>query len=142
MAIAGEQIRQEAVLVENGFNDKQLTRVHELSGAFGGNLLQAADVFRAIRQEALEDFVSQKAAVDPGVGALQGTGNSSVIPTEITDLDRVRRPRWSISAQAGIDHARPLTPVYPPGRWIPDHHQPQGSNNTWLAQLSPPCRTS
>jgi hypothetical protein len=56
---------------ENGFNDKQLTRVHELSGAFGGNLLQAADVFRAIRQEALEDFVAQKAAVDPGVGALR-----------------------------------------------------------------------
>jgi hypothetical protein len=102
MAIAGEQIRQEAVLVEQGFNAKQLKRVHELSPAFGGNLLQAAEAFRAIREDALTDFVAQKGAVDVGVGALGGTQTTSVVPTQVETLDQGLEAALEHLRQAGI----------------------------------------
>jgi hypothetical protein len=102
MAIAGEQIRQEAALVEQGFNDKQLKRVHELSGAFGGNLLQTADAFRAIREEAISDFVTQKGAVDVGVGSLGGTASTSVVPVQIESLDQGEAAALEHLRQAGI----------------------------------------
>lgn len=102
MAIAGEQIRQEAALVEQGFNEKQLQRVHQLSGAFGGNLLMTAEAFRAVREEALSEFVLQKGAVDVGVGALGGTGSTSVIPTQIESLDQGEKAALEHLRQAGI----------------------------------------
>lgn len=102
MAIAGEQIRQEAVLVESGFNDSQLKRVHQLSGAFGGNLLNAAQEFRAIREEAIRDFISAKDVLEPGVGPVGGTGTTSVVPTQIESLDQGEAAALEHLRQAGI----------------------------------------
>jgi hypothetical protein len=102
MAIAGEQIRQEAVLVESGFNDSQLQRVHQLSGAFGGNLLNAAQVFRAIREEGIRDFIAAKDVLEPGVGPLAGTGTTSVLPTQIESLDQGEAAALEHLRQAGI----------------------------------------
>jgi hypothetical protein len=102
MAIAGEQIRQEAVLVESGFNDSQLKRVHQLSGAFGGNLLNAAQEFRAIREEAIRDFINAKDVLEPGVGSLGGTGTTSVVPSVIESLDQGEAAALEHLRQAGI----------------------------------------
>jgi hypothetical protein len=104
MALAGEIIRQESVLRENGFNEAQIERVHELAAFHDGNLLHAAESYRAMRQETIEEFLAAKEAVSPGVGPLPGSGGTSEIPTHPQDLDEALKAALGSLAEQGITH--------------------------------------
>jgi hypothetical protein len=103
MAMAGEIQRQEAVLIKDGLDEKKhLPYVHDIAGAYEGNLLEAANVFQRIRQEAISEYLNGKQVVEPGVAPAPGASQTSEVPTTPQDLDEGLRAALMHAHQAGL----------------------------------------
>lgn len=103
MALAGEIVRQESVLREQGFKEKDLDRIHELAAFHDGNLLQAAESYRAMQQELIADYLASKAAAPSGAGPVPGHVTPSEVPTQITTTEQGLAAALQHLAAAGID---------------------------------------
>jgi hypothetical protein len=103
MAMAGEMMRQEHALAAQGFQPQDIERVHELAASHDGNLLQAAESYKALRQEVLSEYLNQKQSVEPGVAPVAGSGGTSEVPTTPQDLNEALRAALGHVEAAGID---------------------------------------
>jgi hypothetical protein len=137
MAIAGEQIRQEAVLVENGFNDKQLTACTSCQARSAATFCRPRSLPRHPSGGArgLRRRSSRRAGVGPVLVRV-----TSVIPTPIRTstglkaaLEHSARPASTRSTSNSRLSAGAVDPRSPPSL-------PQGSSTTMagatLATLS------
>lgn len=75
------------------YTDKDVERVYELAFAHGGNLMQAAQSYEALRNDFITGYVDQKgtAAAAAPTSAIPGTPASSDEPLDLTDWDTARK---------------------------------------------------
>jgi hypothetical protein len=127
MALAGELVRQESVLREQGLSQKDIDRVHELSPWHDGNLLKAAESYTQMKQSLISEYLDGKQVVEPGVGPLPGTSISEQ-PNEIAISTTPSRRAGA--ARERRHHRPPVTPAI--RRAVSRNRQslPQGSSTS------------
>lgn len=103
MALAGELVRQESVLLQQGATEQDMDRIYALSPNFGGNLLEAAESYRQMRQDLISDYLNGKTAAAPSVAPLPGAGGTSEVPTAIDNMDDALKAALGHLDAQGID---------------------------------------
>jgi hypothetical protein len=76
LQLANEMARQEnAILTAHPeYDEHDLEKIYTLSYAYGGNLMEAEDVYRSIQNDVITDYINKKGQVPSGVSDIGGSG--------------------------------------------------------------------
>jgi hypothetical protein len=97
VAALESQLHRQAAAVQqaNTFSDADMMKVVNLSFAYGGNLEQAANEYKAIKDAALQDYISSRQGVTAPAPVPSG-GSAQAAPEKFTDLNDPRLEQAAI----------------------------------------------
>lgn len=88
------------------FNESDMTRVQQIALSHGGNVIAAAEEYKAWKTGLISEYINGKASVDPGSAPLAGGAHAETPPQGFgTDLDAAHKAalsRYFADPAAGI----------------------------------------